>query len=289
MTRLFHRLCDPSGLEMWMDWPTGKYQVIVADPPWSFKTWSDKGRGRAPSYKLMGLTQIMQLPVHELAADHCALFLWCSNPLLPDALRVISAWGFDYRTVAFNWAKTTRRSKPWSPKWHMGLGYYTRSNSEQCLLGVRGAPKRLDRGVRQLIISEHSRKPDEFFRAVERLVPGPYCELFARQMREGWWGDEVDHFTPEPSPVKRNILACRWKQLDFEDYINGTRYPGEAVDPRLSEWAGKEYRGRDRTRLHRARSAENTLPTRGLKGMAARKDFYVQSRSPQGARRARWR
>ncbi len=103
-------------------------------------------------------------------------------------------WGFEYKTAAFTWAKTTSKDN-----WHFGCGYWTRANAELCLLGTRGTPKRLSRAVRQLLISpvrEHSRKPDETHERIERLVAGPYLELFARQSRPGWttWGNEADKF-----------------------------------------------------------------------------------------------
>jgi N6-adenosine-specific RNA methylase IME4 len=141
---------------------------------------------------------ILSLPVADLAADDCLLFLWSTYPNLQQGLDTLAHWGFTYSTVAFTWAKTSRKSgNSFAPKWHMGLGYWTRSNAEICLLGYRGKPKRLNKDVRQLIISPvraHSQKPDEQYERIERLVAGPYVELFARQRRPGWitWGNETD-------------------------------------------------------------------------------------------------
>lgn len=181
--------------------PRGTFSAIAADPPWSFATWGPKGQGRGAvqHYGVMTLDDIAALPVRDYAADDCVLFLWAINPMLPQALRVMESWGFSYRTKAFEWVKLTPRSGADALRWHMGLGYYTRQNSESCLLGVRGKPKRLNRDVRQLLVAprrEHSRKPDEFYSRVERLVPGPYLELFARQSRPGWatWGAEREKF-----------------------------------------------------------------------------------------------
>jgi N6-adenosine-specific RNA methylase IME4 len=178
------------------------YGVIVADPPWHFKTWSDtrQKRSAATHYDLMTIDDIKALPLGDVAAENCALFLWATNPMLPQAMAVMEAWGFSYKTVAFTWAKTTTKTdKSWAPKWHIGLGYWTRSNTEICLLGTKGEPKRASKAVRQLLIAprrEHSRKPDEFYASVEALVPGPYLELFARQARPGWaaWGNETTKF-----------------------------------------------------------------------------------------------
>jgi N6-adenosine-specific RNA methylase IME4 len=182
--------------------PRNSFAAICADPPWTFKTWSDTRQTRAAAnhYDVMSLDDIGALPVGDLAKDDAALFLWATNPMLPQALNVMEAWGFTYKTVAFTWAKTTKKTdRSWAPKWHIGLGYWTRANTESCLLGVRGNPKRVSQAVRQLIVAplrEHSRKPDEFFAGVEALVPGPYLELFSRQSRPGWscWGNETTKF-----------------------------------------------------------------------------------------------
>lgn len=181
----------------------GQFAAIAADPPWRFRTWSETNQHKAASkhYDLMHLEDISELPVAQCAADDCVLFLWAVNPMIPQAIEVMSAWGFTYKTIAFTWAKTTKRTDwSWAPKYHLGLGYWTRANTEVCLLGVRGKPKRVARDVRQLIVSpirEHSRKPDEFYSSVERLVDGPYLELFARQERPNWtvWGNQTDRFS----------------------------------------------------------------------------------------------
>lgn len=187
-----------------MIWPfaplePGAYRAISADPPWHFRVWSAKGEDRSPDYSIMSLGDIKALPVADLAAPDCALFLWATNPMLPQALEVMKAWGFTYKSVAFTWAKTTPRSTPEQTKYHIGLGYWTRANTETCLLGVRGKPKRIARDVRQLIVAprqEHSRKPAQFYSSVQRLVEGPYADLFSRESREGWmaWGNQAGLF-----------------------------------------------------------------------------------------------
>ena len=183
-----------------------KYGAILIDPPWSFRSWSDKGKNRAPDamvrqkglserhYKTMSLQDIAALPVLDRAADDCVLFMWAVDCMLPEALAMGAGWGFKFKTVAFTWAKTKADGG-----FHIGLGYWTRGNPEQCLLFTRGTPKRNSAAIRQLIAAprrEHSRKPDEQYERIEGLVNGPYLEMFARQRREGWsqWGNEVDKF-----------------------------------------------------------------------------------------------
>lgn len=146
------------------------------------------------------MADIASLPVDEIAGPDCALFLWIVWPSLPDALEIMRAWGFEYKTCGFCWVKGNSLSLfPDDFKDKMGMGYWTRANSEVCLLGTRGKPKRLNADVRQVIqapLREHSRKPDGIHARIERLVEGPYLEMFARQSQPGWdaWGNEVDKF-----------------------------------------------------------------------------------------------
>lgn len=182
--------------------PRNHFGAILADPPWVFKTFSGDAvpaRGEQP-YQTKDMQWIKSLPVNEIVSTDSALFLWICWPTLPDALRIIEAWGFTYKTCAFCWVKGN--SLPLFPedfKDKMGLGYWTRANSEVCLLATRGKPKRLNADVRQVIqapLREHSRKPDDVHERIERLVAGPYLELFARQSRPGWttWGNEPTKF-----------------------------------------------------------------------------------------------
>lgn len=187
--------------------------MIYADPPWHFKTYNEKGRQRSPDWKpfkgspsihydTMSAENIRALPVVDLAADDCCLFLWICWPLLPEALALIEAWGFTYKTCGFDWVKAHAGQMDMlhdDNKVQIGMGYWTRSNSEVCLLATRGKPKRLKADVRQAIIEprrEHSRKPICVYERIERLVAGPYIELFARTRREGWssWGNQVGKF-----------------------------------------------------------------------------------------------
>lgn len=171
-----------------------RFGVIYADPPWSFEVYSGKGKQRSAErhYNVMSLDAIKAMPVPALAADDCALFLWCVMPEISGALEVIKAWGFEFKTAAFNWVKQNRSGE--GLFW--GLGYWTRANAELCLLATRGAPQRLAMDVHQVIMSpvaEHSAKPDEARGRIQRLLAGPYLELFARAPAPGWttWGNEI--------------------------------------------------------------------------------------------------
>jgi N6-adenosine-specific RNA methylase IME4 len=177
-----------------------KYGVIYADPPWSFRNWSVKGTGRnaISHYDCLDFPALAALPIADLAADNCALFLWATDPLLPRALELIKAWGFEYKTVGFYWAKLNTAAKH-NADFFTGLGYWTRANPEQCLLATRGKPPRKAKNIRRLVVEkrrEHSRKPDVIREHIERLVDGPYLELFARETKAGWdcWGDQVALF-----------------------------------------------------------------------------------------------
>ena len=178
--------------------PMFGYEIIHADPPWGFENWSEKGEDRNPNqhYDTMSWQDIAALPVGELASANCALFLWAVDPLLDRAIETMRIWGFRFVTVAFTWAKRTRRDADW----HLGTGYYTRANPEICLLGMMGSLPRLDAGVRQLVVEplrEHSRKPDRIADDIIRLFGDrPRIELFARIQRAGWdaWGNETAKF-----------------------------------------------------------------------------------------------
>jgi N6-adenosine-specific RNA methylase IME4 len=175
--------------------------VICADPPWSFDVYSGKGKQRSAEryFDTMALDEIGALPVAPLAAKDCALFLWGLWPQQEAALEVVRAWGFEPKTAAFVWVKTTANAEVIRPDGnglHWGMGYSTRSNTEFCLLATKGSPLRLSEDVHQVIIApvvQHSKKPEEFARRIERLYPGPYLELFARCERKGWltWGNEI--------------------------------------------------------------------------------------------------
>lgn len=189
--------------------PPTKYKALLVDPPWSFLTRSAKGKGRSAErhYQCLSLDDIKALPVSNLASKDCILFLWTTHPMLKNTFSVLEAWGFEYKTVAFTWIKTYAKSG----KYFVGMGYWTRANPELCLLATKGRPKRLAKDVQELIVSpvrEHSRKPDEIYDRIERLVEGPYLELFARCERPGWdvFGNEVDKF--EETKYEKHSQLC---------------------------------------------------------------------------------
>ena len=173
-----------------------KYGIIYADPPWQYKVYSKKGAGRSAEshYPTMSIEDIRALPVSELADRDCALFLWITFPMLLDALSVIKAWGFTYKTVAFAWVKQNKKAN--TLFW--GMGYWTRANVELCILATKGRPRRKSAGVHQVVLApveEHSKKPDIVRDKIVTLMGDlPRIELFARQTPPGWdvWGNEVD-------------------------------------------------------------------------------------------------
>lgn len=181
----------------------GCYGAILIDAPAQFKNYSNNTEvvsvtrgGKKPTayYPTMTFEELAALPVGNLAARDCVLFTWGTWPLLKQSLDLVEAWGFTFKTCAFSWMK--RKKDTSEPIW--GCGFWTRSNTEYCLLATLGRPKRLHRDVPQAIFEprrEHSRKPD-IYEKIERLVAGPYVELFARQRRAGWdsWGNEVGKF-----------------------------------------------------------------------------------------------
>lgn len=182
--------------------PQGPFGAILADPPWAYVTWSNKSDAAhgVPDYNQMNAGDIGAMDVGAVAAETSVLFLWATWPTLPDAMQVIERWGFTYKTCAFCWLKgDPYRLFALEEDIYMGLGHWTRANSEPCLLATKGSPKRLNADVRQGILAprrEHSRKPDCVHERIERLVAGPYLELFARQTRPGWesWGNETTKF-----------------------------------------------------------------------------------------------
>jgi N6-adenosine-specific RNA methylase IME4 len=173
-----------------------RFGVIIPDPPWPWDTYSDRGKIQtAPDnhYGTMTLAEIARIPVARLAADDCALLLWCTAPHITKGnhIPIIEAWGFKPSTFGFVWIKTEADGSLTT-----GQGYSTRSNSEVCLLAFKGSPTRLAADVNQVVmapVGAHSEKPDEVYHRLERLYPGPYLELFARRTRPGWWvwGDEI--------------------------------------------------------------------------------------------------
>jgi N6-adenosine-specific RNA methylase IME4 len=185
-----------------MTWPFAPlkkmhYGIIVADPPWRWEAFSEKGEGKSASqhYSVMDLKALMRLPVHMLGADDSMLVMWATQAQLPDALRLMDAWGYEYKTAGA-WAKQSKTGQ----RWAFGTGYIFRSAAEFYIVGTMGSPKPAVRNVRNLIaapVRAHSQKPDEMHENLERMFPDvPRCELFARKRRQGWgcWGLETSKF-----------------------------------------------------------------------------------------------
>ncbi len=187
-----------------MDFPTKKYDIIYCDPAW---TYADKAlagkRGAECKYNVMSLQELKDLKVESIASENSIMFMWVTFPKLIDGtcMEVMKAWGFTPKTCAFNWVKYYNNLNPF-----MGMGRWTRANSEICILGTKGKPQRVSAGVRQLVETiyepeliqsvpeRHSKKPDVVRdRIVELCGDIPRIELFAREFAEGWdsWGDEL--------------------------------------------------------------------------------------------------
>lgn len=192
-----------------------KFPVILADPPVPFEVWGKPtkpgsgNRSAEDHYRTMPWRDLFALGkvIQSVAADDCVLMLWMCQPLLRETLVMARRWGFQYKTKAFVWTKL----RPDAPStFHVGMGYWTRANSEDILLFTRGQPARRSKKVRQLILTleanpydvptiiapmgRHSEKPDEAHERIEQLLEGPYLEMFARRQRPGWVtvGNEID-------------------------------------------------------------------------------------------------
>lgn len=177
-----------------------KYEIIYADPPWHYatrKTGTNFGGGVTDKYPTMTLQEICAIPVKDWVADDAMLFLWTTMPYLEKSFAVIDAWGFEYKTMAFTWVKMNKTNN----SFFKGVGNWTKSNAELCLLARRGKTlPRVNRDVCQIIMEprrEHSRKPDRVRDDIVRLVGDrPRLEMFARTTTPGWevWGNQTEKF-----------------------------------------------------------------------------------------------
>jgi N6-adenosine-specific RNA methylase IME4 len=201
--------------------PNNKYQVIYADPPWEYRESGGKTNARGlakQQYPTMPTDDICNLPVREIATDNTICFMWATFPKIDQAIKVMNAWGFEYKTAAFVWVKKNKKSG--TNFW--GMGAYTRANAEVCLLGISKNTKAkqqvVNNGVHQIIespIEKHSKKPAETRERIEQLLGDvPKIELFARQKVDGWdvWGNEVIDTEPEqtnkPKGVTYKCSSC---------------------------------------------------------------------------------
>lgn len=194
-TKLFAR-------ELLAQYGSRRYGTILADPPWQFQNRTGKmapEHKRLSRYSTMSLDDIKALPVADLAAQACHLYLWVPNALLPAGLAVMDAWGFQYKSNIV-WHKVRKDGGPDG----RGVGFYFRNVTELMLFGIRGknartlAPGRRQVNIIKSIKREHSRKPDEAFDLIESCSPGPFLEMFARGGRKGWdaWGDQATDYAP---------------------------------------------------------------------------------------------
>jgi N6-adenosine-specific RNA methylase IME4 len=178
------------------------YNLIVADPPWKFKAYSqiDGGghKGAAAQYDCLPAQEIVEkFPIGDLAEPECLLLCWATMPLLPRQIEAVARWGFVYKS-ALVWRKTTINGKQ-----SVGTGYRVRAMAEVVILATRGEPRHkpfpgLFDGLRR----EHSRKPETFYALVDRCCPGltRRADVFVRERRPGWdpFGNQIDHFAERP-------------------------------------------------------------------------------------------
>ncbi|MGX9426138.1 MULTISPECIES: MT-A70 family methyltransferase [Bradyrhizobium] len=185
------------------------YDLIVVDPPWPFKTWSQAGQRKSASmhYRVMTLADIMALPVRQLLKDNAVILLWATGAMLDQAVAVMQAWGVTFKTE-IAWRKVTRNGKV-----RMGCGFWARTMHEPILLGTLGKPGKFTLpSCFDGIAREHSRKPDEFYRMITERTPDlRRADLFARERREGWdaWGDEVGKFSSPRIGAERDTTLIR--------------------------------------------------------------------------------
>lgn len=189
-----------------------RFVTVLADPPWRFRNRGGKvspEHRRLMRYPTMELDAIAKLPVPDIAAETAHLYLWCPNAILPDGLKVMAAWGFDYKANIV-WHKVRKDGGSDGS----GVGFYFRNVTEMILFGVRGkrartlAPGRTQVNLLASRKREHSRKPDEQYDLIETCSPGPYLELFARGIRPGWdvWGNQADESYRPTWPTNRRSI-----------------------------------------------------------------------------------
>ncbi len=197
------------------DWPfgllrRGEARVLYMDPPWQYQSYNMAGvpqRAEAQHYQTMTVDELAVLPVRDLCAPDCAVFVWCTSSHTEQMFWLMRKLGFTFSTKAFCWAKTNKleheldRDIPTADnaRWALGMGHTSRRNTEDCWQFKLGEPSRRSKSVRELCVSpvrEHSRKPDEIYDRIEQLYAGPYVELFGRTRRKGWstWGNETEKF-----------------------------------------------------------------------------------------------
>jgi len=174
-----------------IEFPKKKYKIIYADPPWKY--WAGGKKNASLHYDVMDIKDILNIPVNSIADTNSVLCMWATFPMLPDCLKLVERWGFEYSTVLFTWVKTNKNTN----SWFIGCGNYTRANAEIVILGKKGIPPfRQSKSISQIItspISTHSKKPDIVrTKIIELFGDLPRIELFARTKIHGWdtWGND---------------------------------------------------------------------------------------------------
>ncbi len=166
-----------------------KYQIIYADPPWSYRNKRTGGSmvsGSEAKYSIMSISEIAKLPVGDIADKNSALFLWTTTPMLQDAFYIMNEWGFKYKTAIY-----------WRKIMSLDMGFWFRGQVEVCLLGIKGKVKafRIQKpNFIQAKVGRHSEKPEEMRQLIEETGLTPRIELFSRKKVDGWdaWGNEVE-------------------------------------------------------------------------------------------------
>lgn len=195
----------------------GKFGTILADPPWEFQNSTGKvapKHKRLKRYETMSLEEIKLMPVSRLSANKSHLYLWVPNAFIKEGIEVMEEWGFKYKTNIV-WHKIRKDGGPDG----RGVGFYFRNTTELVLFGVKGTKVRtLKPGRTQVNIirtrkREHSRKPDELYKIIEKCSWGPFLELFARGKRKGWtsWGDQSKKYRISWDTYKNNSKSKKVK------------------------------------------------------------------------------
>ena len=179
--------------------PNKKYNIIYADPPWQFNSRvHQEKRGFTHSlekhYSTMTEQEICFLPVQDIADDNCILFMWVTDSHLKQALNVINAWGFTYKTIGFTWVKQYA-----SGSYCYNFSPYVLKSTEICLIATKGKLKEIKErnNIKGLVFAErtkHSKKPQEVSKRITEMCKDlPKIELFARDQTAGWdvWGNEI--------------------------------------------------------------------------------------------------
>ncbi len=208
-----------SAAENFIETVQGRYYgTVLADPPWQFENRTGKvapEHKRLSRYSTLSLSEIMEIPVDFVTAEKSHLYLWVPNALLLEGLKVMTSWGFEYKTNII-WHKIRKDGGPDG----RGVGFYFRNTTEILLFGVKGKLRTLKPGRTQVNIiksqkQEHSRKPEEQYKIIESCSPGPYLELFARGTREGWdvWGNQSEDYEPTWDTYSFNSKTAQRDEL----------------------------------------------------------------------------